>query len=306
MSANQQHQAATSKVKDQLWKSGIDAFFQYAVEYFLADYAHEFDFSVPIISLDAELAKLYPDNAAAGRIADKLGRIKTKDGRDQWVLLHAEFQGTPDPEFDQRMFTMKYRLRERYGSHVASIAILVDKSESFRPGLFEDNFMGNALSYKYNTFKLKDHNPDALLKGTNPFGLVLQTAWYHLFGSTDDHKILATKKQLVRRLMGFGYPFEQTLALLRFINYYVTFKEVSAHHELVHFINDTLQIYQTMGINELVETHFREVGRQEGRQEGIVAMLKNGKNTTKEIADLFGIPVAEVEAVKKLLESGQA
>ena len=291
---------------DQLWKSILEDFFIDFVRYFFGPYLDLFDLNQPVVFLDTELSKLHPAKDAKNRIADKLARLAGKDGQPIWLYIHSEIQGYPDPEFDQRMFTMKYRLRERYGSHVASIAILVDKSESFRPGLFEDNFMGNALSYKYNTFKLKDHNPDALLKGTNPFGLVLQTAWYHLFGSTDDHKILATKKQLVRRLMGFGYPFEQTLALLRFINYYVTFKEVSAHHELVHFINDTLQIYQTMGINELVETHFREVGRQEGRQEGIVAMLKNGKNTTKEIADLFGIPVAEVEAVKKLLESGQA
>ena len=55
-----------------------------------------------------------------------------------------------------------------------------------------------------------------------------------------------------------------------------------------------------MGINELVKTHFFEVGRQEGRQEVIVTMLKSGKLTTKEIADLFSISVAEVEAIKPL------
>ena len=310
MSANQQHRAAISKVKDQLWKSGIDAFFQYAVEYFLADYAHEFDFSVPIISLDAELAKLYPDNAAAGRIADKLGRIKTKDGRDQWVLLHAEFQGTPDPEFDQRMFEMYVRIYDRYKKDVISLAVLTDKSKSFTPGEFKLGRAGTSLVFKYNTFKLNQYKRAELIKGKNPFGFMLMAAHDHIYGGNSDQAKYANKMTALRILFAAGLPKEQTRKLAAFIMFYTRFEDKSFITKLQEQAKAEFEAeMKTMTIEEVANWYLKEVGREEGMEVGIekgkeahqyqVArmMLQDNKPIT-EIMRYTGLTQAQIEKYK--------
>ncbi|MCD1653040.1 hypothetical protein K8090_16835 [Halomonas meridiana] len=53
-----------------------------------------------------------------------------------WVLIHVEVQGEPEVEFSERMFTYQYRLRDRYGMEVVSLAVLADTRKSFRPTTF--------------------------------------------------------------------------------------------------------------------------------------------------------------------------
>ena len=53
-------------------------------------------------------------------------KVFTLDGYETWVLIHAEMQGEPEDAFGQRMYTYQYRLRDRYGVDVVSLAVLAD------------------------------------------------------------------------------------------------------------------------------------------------------------------------------------
>lgn len=60
---------------------------------------------------------------------DKLIDVRTRDGRDLWVLVHAEVQGAAQVEFAKRMFQYNDRIRDRYDRPVVSLAVLSDAYE---------------------------------------------------------------------------------------------------------------------------------------------------------------------------------
>ena len=70
----------------------------------------EYDLDHPEF-LDKEMATIVPESLTGQRIADKLIRVKKKDGTELWVIFHIEVQGKADKHFDERMFTMFYRIK---------------------------------------------------------------------------------------------------------------------------------------------------------------------------------------------------
>ena len=288
------------QIKDRLWKGGLDAFIEPAIHYFLADYAHVYDFSTPVVALDAELAKLYPDNTVEGRIADKLVRIKRKDGRYQWVVLHTEVQGKPDANFDKRMFQMFYRIYDRFDQEVVSLAILTDASESFRPGQFTLGRSGTTNHFQYNTFKLKDYKPHELLKGDNPFGFMLMAAWYHLFGGKTDQQKLDNKMTCQRLLFAAGLPKADTRKLMNFIMFYTQFDDKTFMRKLELNIQEEFQKEgKAMTIEEAVNWHLKEEGKAEGRLEGKAEGRLEGKAEGK----TEGKEEVVLNAIKKGLDT---
>jgi len=101
--------------------------------------------------LDKEMATIVPESLTGQRIADKLVRVRKKDGTELWVIFHVEVQGKADKHFNERMFTMFYRIRDRYGHRVAAVAILTDKSDQFRPGRLEEQTLNTGFVYYYPT-----------------------------------------------------------------------------------------------------------------------------------------------------------
>ena len=267
------------QIKDRLWKGGLDAFIEPAIHYFLADYAHVYDFSTPVVALDAELAKLYPDNTVEGRIADKLVRIKRKDGRYQWVVLHTEVQGKPDANFDKRMFQMFYRIYDRFDQQVVSLAILTDGSDSFRPGSFRLNESGTDMHFQYTTFKLKDYQPHELLQGKNPFGFMLMAAWYHLYGGESDQQRLENKMAILRLLFAAGLPKNETRKLMNFVMFYTKFDDSTFMSKLELTIQAEFhQEIKAMTIEEAVNWFLKEEGRDEGLEQGLEQGRKEGRD----------------------------
>ena len=292
---------------DQLWKSIIQDLFKPFMGYFFGQYAHLYDLTQPITFLDAELAKLQPDSVTKNRLADRLVRIVSKAGKELWLYIHIEVQGYRDHDFDERMYDMKCRLREKYGKNVVAIAILTDKHNNFRPGVYQEELFGKKTTYEYHTFKLKDYQPEALLQGKNPFGYILQTVWYQVFGSSEDQEVLATKKTLINQLMRAGLPKEQVGVILEFMVYYANFKHAPNHKSLVAYANKQLKIHKGMGIQELVATKFHQIGKEEGKAEGRVDGLKTSRlvfnalqsgTLPQDIASQYDLPLQEVLELK--------
>jgi len=70
------------------------------------------------------------------------------------------------------------------------------------------------LQYTFNTFKLLDHEPEALRQDDNPFGFIMETARCYLnVKKKSDAEKFALQRQLLRNL---GYADKQISILQRF------------------------------------------------------------------------------------------
>ncbi|WP_200881854.1 hypothetical protein [Nitrincola sp. A-D6] len=116
-----------------------------------------------------------PDSTSGRRYADKLVKVFTLDGDEAWVLIHVEVQGEPEDTFGQRMYTYQYRLRDRYGVDVVSLAVLADTSPHFRPNCYQNTRWGCEINYTFPMSKLIDFesNWKVLEQSDNVFALVV-------------------------------------------------------------------------------------------------------------------------------------
>ena len=109
--------------------------------------------------MDKELEQLVPkDKLESPKFVDKLVKVFTKNGAEEWILVHIEVQGYDDREFAKRMFTYFYRILDKYGKPVTAIAIFTDFNPKFRPREYEYNYLGTRCIFQFNTYKIADQS----------------------------------------------------------------------------------------------------------------------------------------------------
>ena len=99
--------------KDILWKGIIEDCFPDLMAFFYPEALHSLDLG-EFEFLDKELHQLFPESTDSRRYADKLVKIRKKDGDEQWQLIHIEVQGYKDETFSERMFRYFYRIYDRF------------------------------------------------------------------------------------------------------------------------------------------------------------------------------------------------
>lgn len=161
--------------QDSPWKSAIEVFFQPCMQLLFPKVASQLDWWHEPVFMDKELQKLTSDSSDSRRHVDKLVRVHSLSGECHWLLLHIEVQGAPEKEFTRRMFTYYYRLIERFGEPVVSMAILTDTRKSFRPDHYQQELMGCGVRFDFICVKLLDLQPqlEAMLAGDNIFALLV-------------------------------------------------------------------------------------------------------------------------------------
>ncbi len=114
---------------------------------------------------DAELGK---------RFADALACVTQVDGEESWIFIHVEVQGQHDANFAQRMFTYNYRLYDRYARPIASMAVLADDDENWKPSHFSVQALGCTHELHFPVVKLLElaSSAESLGADPNPFALV--------------------------------------------------------------------------------------------------------------------------------------
>ncbi len=133
-------------------------------------------------------------------------KVRLKDGREQWVLVHVEVQTQRATGFADRMFVYHYRIRDRYKARCAAFAILADDSPGWRPNEFRDELLGTEIVMRFSTAKLLDYeaNWPELESETNPFGVVVMAHAGMRATTNDPQDRLAWKFRLTRRLYEHG------------------------------------------------------------------------------------------------------
>src|ERR1700733_4710174 len=113
------------KRNDLLWKATLEDLFDDFLRFFYPDADELFDLSRGFEYLDKELDQLFPPEADLyePRYIDKLVKVFTKAGDEEWILIHIEVQSYTDKDFAKRMFQYYYRILDKYDKPITAFAI---------------------------------------------------------------------------------------------------------------------------------------------------------------------------------------
>ena len=313
------------KRDDALWKGLIEDLADDFLKFFFPNAEEIFNLNRKISFLDKELEQLFPNNQDefSPKYVDKLLKVYTKLGKEEWILVHVEVQGSNDKNFTERMFTYYYRILDKYKKPITALAILTDKNKQFHPTFYKYEFLDTSVLYKFKTYKVLEADIEALAESNNPFACVIEVVQTALKkGKIADSSLFDLKITLVRKMLGKNFSKPQINALLRFLKLYIRFE----NKELITKFDTELDIItkrpNTMGLKEFVLDRERRIarkeglqeGREEGREEGMEMKerQKNGDFTKslllqtnfsdEKIANLAGV---EVEFVKEMREKNK-
>lgn len=296
------------KKQDLLWKGIIRELFPWFVQYFFENWQEEIDLSRGFEFLDKELEQILPDSNAKGRRADVLVKVFSPAGKEFWFLVHVEVQGYHDEDFALRMYTIQYRLFDRYQKPVAALAIFTDSQPDFHPQDFGYQCLTTRLHYQFGTYKLLDHPPGTeISKKENPFSLVMEAAWHGMNrGKLNDEEVMEIKVSLFRKLMESGFPKETIRGIFSFIKYYMSFDKKEFYHKFDEII-EPMKNSANMTLREMIIEDARQEGLEQGEDIGLLKsvtvqkMLKEGKSP-EEIANQLKIKKSTILKMKKMLE----
>ncbi len=182
----------------------------------------------------------------------------------------------------ERVFTYNYRLYDRYRRPVASLAVLADERENWKPNGFGYHLFGCEVGIRFPAVKLLDYanQTESLLEDPNPFALVTAA---HLFARRtkgDPEQRHAAKWRLAKLLYERNRDKQRIIDLFGVIDWLMrlpTELEQRLLQEVYTLERKVIMPYVTSA-----ERFGIEKSRQEGRQEGEAALL------TRQLARRFG------------------
>jgi hypothetical protein len=253
---------------DTPWKEVVTHHFpEFMAFYFPLAYA-AIDWSRPHAFLDQEFAALTRDAALGKRLLDKLVSVHTREGGEQWILVHLEVQGWHDQDFAERIFVYNYRAYDRYRRPIVSLALLTDDSLRWRPDAFSYALLGCSMGIEFPMVKLRDFSTriDELQSHPNPFALV--TAAHLLARETrrNAHRRRIAKWRLTKQLYQRHWSKQRIIDLYRVIDWIMRLPQ-----GLDSRLRDgilQLERREAMAYLSSLERIGMEIGRQEGMQEG--------------------------------------
>ena len=293
-------------LQDSVWKEAIETYFQEFMEFFFFEMAQDIDFEKGYEFLDKELESVTKDAKIGKRLADILVKVYLKDGREKWMLIHIEVQGYYEKDFGKRMFIYNYRIFDRYGKDVISLAILTDAVKSFRANKYERVYYGFELKFKFPVVKILDYKErmEEFEESKNPFAVIVMTHLKEMETKKDLDARLFWKITLVKKLYEKGYSKEEVFLLYKFIDWLVKLPEELTkrfYEEIKKYEEDKKMAYITtaerMGIKKGIE-----IGIQQGIQQGILQGLREAIELGLKLR--FGVEglklLPEIEKIKEV------
>jgi hypothetical protein len=290
---------------DSPWKEILEVYFEDFILFFFPQIHAEIDWSRGYDFLDQELAQVVRDAELGKRLADKLVKVWKLNGEETWVLVHIEIQSQEEGKFGERMFVYYYRLRDKYDLPIASLAILGDERETWRPEPFDSELWGCRVQFEFPMIKLLDYLPRwaELEASQNPFAIVVMA---HLKTKETRNDAVARKEwkfKLTRSLYEQGYERQDILNLFRFIDWILELPEglkQSFRNELEEYERERQMPYVTS-----IERMGIEQGEDRATQKIALNMLR--KNIPLEtIAEVTGLSIDRLQELQSSPESDRS
>lgn len=214
---------------DSNWKYLIEKYYFQFIAFFIPDLYADIDTTRTPVFLDNELHLIWRSMKTGLKMTDKLMKVWLKNGEERWVLVHIEVQARFETLFSKRMFTISYRILDKYQVEAVALAVFVDTPIPKEFDTYENKIYGTETRYKYNAYKVIDQIERELLKrADNLFALVvlanLRTIQTKKTGLEFDR--LAFKKHLYNLVIERNFDPEVYYDLLNFINYLIVLPEL--------------------------------------------------------------------------------
>ena len=283
---------------DSPWKEILEAYFQDFMQFFFPQIHNDIDWSRGYDFLDQELRQVVRDAELGKRLTDKLVKVWKLGGEETWVLAHIEIQSQEESNFSDRMFVYYYRLRDKYNQKVASLAILGDERETWRPQPFWEELWGCEATFRFPIIKLLDYEPRWVeLESTrNPFAIAVMA---HLKTKETRHDAVARKEwkfRLTRRLYEQGYERQDILSLFRFLDWMMELPEglkQAFWAELEQYEQERQMPYVTS---------IEQMAKAKERQAIALNMLRKSL-PLETIAEVTGLTISQLQQLQ--LQDGQ-
>ena len=156
---------------DSPWKQAIEKFFPDFMVFFFPEIFKDIDWNKNHDFMDKDLEKITKDAKLGRRYADKLVKVWLKSGDLIWVLIHIEVQSSRESKFSERIYVYRHRIWEQYHVDVASLVILCDDEQNYRPNQYSKSIWGCELNFTFPVIKLLDFEENwiRLEESINPF-----------------------------------------------------------------------------------------------------------------------------------------
>ncbi len=257
---------------DSPWKEAVERYFpEFMAFYFPAahaqiDWLHGYEF------LDSELRAVVQDAELGKRFVDKLVRVNRLSGEESWIYIHLEVQGSPQTEFAERMFVYNYRLYDRYHHPVASMAILADESEDWRPVSFGFEVLGCKHTLEFPTAKLLDFmgREAELQADANPFALVTLAHLLTKATRKDMDARFTAKWKLIQLLYQRDWGKQRIIDLFLVLDWMMRLPE-----NLMQELWQRIEVFEEKEKMRYVSSVER-IGIEKGLQQGLLQGMQQG------------------------------
>ncbi len=311
---------------DGWWKRMINMFFKPFITFFMPELLEDIDFSKPPIFLEQELATIIPRQTAEGRMSvDKLLKIPMKNGGYEHIFLHVEVQSQRKVNFTEKTFKYFYRIFDSKGKAITTFVVYAHDDVPTSHDRYEYSFRGTELTYKFNSYLVRDADENELLKSDNVFALVVLTCKYINQTKNDFELRQKFKVKLFRLALERNYSKEHITELINFINILMylppeikqgfdreveqEFKQTSMVEDQ-YIVLDKAEVLEFKTAKEQVEVLESKVEEQrkatEEQRKANMNIIRNLISSTSmtptEVAKIADISVEEVLRIKAEME----
>lgn len=295
---------------DPLWKAVLEDVFADFLTFYFPDAEQLFDLEKGFVYMDKEFDQLFPvsDEGKGVRYVDKLVKVFLKDGGARYILVHIEVQSQKGKgDLAERMYTYYYRINDKYHVPVTAIAILADGNKSYRPTIYDREYLGTRIRYEFNTYKIIDQDESDLRADPNPFSVVVLTTLLAIkYKNIADEGLKAIKLDLYDEMMRRKMSREERKGIYNFLTYYVRFEDSEMLSIFEQEVEHKQERSHTVGTEqyllEKAKTEGLERGKREGLERGkreeaiaIAIELKKEGSSVEFIARITKLSIEEIE-----------
>jgi len=277
---------------DQLTKRLIELFFKDFLEFFCPDLAKIVDFN----SVDFPNKELYSGMIEGEKtVADVLAKVNLLDGQEEYILIHTEIQSSRDVDIPRRMFRYFCNIWMKHEKPVYAFALFIDESQWREPisNVFNMDFMGTELAYKFHLQKTKNYNYEEYLDYPNP----IVTAFLIRMNYGKKSRALVKAESMKRINKYYNLTELQTETLLHFIDRLLFLDE-----EETNKFKDIIKQEEYKEVDNMMLTTLQEEILQDKVKEIAKNLLKKGY-PVEDIPEVTGLSLEEVKKLETEMKS---
>ena len=263
---------------DSPWKDVLEHAFPEFMAYYFPEAHAQIDWALGHEFKNTELRQVVRDAELGRRLADALVQVTLTSGEQRWIYIHIEVQGQRDADFAQRMFTYNYRLFDRYACPIASLAVLADDDDGWKPDHYGFEVLGCKHHFQFPVVKLSElaDQTEALDTHRNPFTLVTAAHLRTRQTRHDPEARYQAKRTLVRLLYQHGWERQRILDLFAVLDWMMRLPdrlEQKLWQDIAAIEGESKMRYVT-SVERLAIQRGIQQGEQRGAQKGEAAVIQ--------------------------------